>query len=84
ARALAAIARSLDSVRDSDRDATESRLGRLIDALPADHRYPALAAVLASHRTREARRAFTALDCTAENWFAVVGRLPASEWARAT
>ncbi|MCT9116865.1 hypothetical protein N6G02_12080 [Cupriavidus gilardii] len=84
ARALAAIARSLDSVRDSDRDATESRLGRLIDALPADHRYPALAAVLASHRTREARRAFTALDCTAGNWFAVVGRLPASEWARAT
>lgn len=80
---LAAIATALNPVCHADRDALGDRLLGMILALPNELQYAALSAVLDSPRPREARLAATALACTAENWFAVVARLPASERVRA-
>lgn len=75
---LAAIAHALDRVWEGDRQAVADRLLRMILALPRERQYAALSAVLDSSRTSEAQSAFAAFACTANNWMAVVERLPAS------
>ncbi|MFX6035883.1 hypothetical protein ABTE74_21100, partial [Acinetobacter baumannii] len=71
-----------DRVWEGDRQAVADRLLRMILALPRERQYAALSAVLDSSRTSEAQSAFAAFACTANNWMAVVERLPASVRAR--